>query len=96
MKDPELTQFENDLLESIRQAKRGEFAAVHTPEMIAGYKTRGRPVGTRKADSKQAVTVRYSPDVLEYFRSTGTGWQARMDTALKEWMREHTSAQPLS
>ncbi len=84
MKDPELTEFENDLLESIRQAKRGEFAAVHTPEMIAGYKARGRPVGTRKEGTKQAVTVRFSPEVLEAFKATGPGWQTRINDVLRD------------
>lgn len=74
------------LRESLLQAQRGEFAAVHTPEMVAGYKARGRPAGTRKGDTKQAVTVRYSPDVLEAFRATGPGWQARMNEALREWL----------
>ena len=40
---------------------------MHTPEMIAGYKTRGRPVGSVKAEAKQAVTVRYGPEVLASF-----------------------------
>ncbi len=84
MNDPELTEFENDLLESIRQAKRGEFAAVHTPEMIAGYKARGRPVGTRKEGTKKAVTVRFSPDVLEAFKATGPGWQTRINDVLRD------------
>jgi hypothetical protein len=26
---------------------------------------------------------------LEYFRSTGPGWQARIDAALKEWIAQH-------
>jgi uncharacterized protein (DUF4415 family) len=85
--DAEMLAFANDVAESIRQAKRGEFADVHTPEMIAGYKSRGRPVGTRKVATKQAVTVRYSPDVLDAFKATGPGWQARMNDALREWLR---------
>ncbi len=84
--DAEMLAFANDVAESIRQAKRGEFAAVHSPEMIAGYKARGRPAGTRKEGTKQAVTVRYSPDVLEAFKATGPGWQARMNDALREWL----------
>jgi uncharacterized protein (DUF4415 family) len=84
--------FANDVAESIRQARRGEFAAVHAPEMIAGYKTRGRPVGTRKDGTKQAVTVRYSPDVLEAFKATGPGWQARMNDALREWLGQRAAA----
>ncbi len=90
--DAEMLAFANDVAESIRQAKRGEFAAVHTPEMMAGYKTRGRPVGTTKpSTTKQAVTIRYSPDVLAAFRSMGAGWQAKMDDALREWLRTHSA-----
>jgi uncharacterized protein (DUF4415 family) len=44
---------------------------------------RGRP----KSDSpKQLVSVRYSAEVLEYFRSTGEGWQSRMDGVLREYV----------
>ena len=52
---------------------------------------RGRPVGSVKADTKQAVTVRYSPDVLAAFRAMGTGWQAKMDDALREWLSTHNA-----
>lgn len=34
----------------------------------------------------ETVAVEYSDEVLEYFRSTGAGWQARMDAVLKEWV----------
>ena len=53
---------------------------------------RGRPAGSVKTDTKQAVTVRYSPDVLAAFRAMGAGWQAKMDDALREWLRTHTAA----
>jgi uncharacterized protein (DUF4415 family) len=88
--DAEMTAFAADMLESIKQAKRGEAAQTHTPADIAQYKTRGRPVGTLKDDSKQAVTVRYSPDVLNAFRATGAGWQARMNDALRDWLNTHS------
>ena len=42
--DDEMTTFAADVLESIAQAKRGEFARVHTPPDVATYKARGRPV----------------------------------------------------
>ncbi len=45
---PEIAEFERGLLESIAQMKHGEVGRVHTPEMIAGYKARGRPVGSVK------------------------------------------------
>ena len=88
--DAEMKAFAADVLESIAQAKRGEFAQVHTPADIAQYKARGRPVGSLKDNAKQAVTVRYSPDVLAAFRATGAGWQTRMNDALKDWLRTHS------
>jgi uncharacterized protein (DUF4415 family) len=45
--------------------------------------------GAQKMPTKEPVTVRYSRDVLEYFRSTGPGWQARLDAALKDWIAQH-------
>ena len=44
----------------------------------------------RKA-KKILLSVRYSPEVVAYFKATGEGWQARMDDALKEWMESHRS-----
>ena len=88
--DDEMKAFAADVLESVAQAKRGEFAHVHTPADIATYRARGRPVGTLKSDAKQAVTVRYSPDVLAAFRATGAGWQTRMNEALKDWLQTHS------
>lgn len=51
--------------------------------MIPLRSVRGRP----KLDiSKQLVSIRYSPDVLAYFRSTGPGWQARMNAVLLDYV----------
>ena len=44
---------------------------------------RGRP---RSENPKQLVSVRYSQEVLAYFRSTGEGWQSRMDGVLREYV----------
>ena len=48
---------------------------------------RGRP---KSANAKQLVSVRYSPTVLEYFKETGEGWQARMDRVLYEYVSRQT------
>ena len=45
--------------------------------------------GPQKTPRKELVTVRYSRDVLQYFRKTDAGWQTRMDEALKEWVSAH-------
>ena len=50
-KDPDMEQFEKDLLQSIGEMKRGQHAAVHTPEQMAARK-RGRPAGSTKSEPK--------------------------------------------
>src|SRR4051812_36472669 len=45
----------------------------------------------RKA-KKVLLSMRYSPEVVEYFKSTGEGWQSRMDEALREWVASRRSA----
>ena len=46
---------------------------------------RGRPKSENK---KQLLSVRYSVEVVEYFRSTGEGWQARMDSVLRQYVNQ--------
>ena len=48
---------------------------------------RGRP---KSENTKQLVSVRYSPEVLTYFKSTGEGWQARMDSVLRAYVTRHS------
>jgi uncharacterized protein (DUF4415 family) len=56
--------------------------------MIPLRAARGRP----KSESKKLlVSVRYSPEVLSYFRGTGEGWQGRMDGVLKEYVAKQGS-----
>lgn len=58
-------------------------ADVLPPEFVAAYRGRGRPKGSVKADAKQQITLRLDRDVIERFRATGPGWQARINEALK-------------
>ena len=51
-----------------------------------------RPVKAGRPPSdnpKERITIRLSPDVVKAFRATGSGWQTRMDAALKEWLHQH-------
>jgi uncharacterized protein (DUF4415 family) len=43
----------------------------------------GRTRGSQRAPKKVPVSIRLSPDVLEALRSTGVGWQARVDEILR-------------
>ncbi len=47
---------------------------------------RGRPISDSK---KVQVSIRYRREVLDYFKSTGEGWQVRMDEALADWVKTH-------
>lgn len=54
-------------------------------QMVSIRALRGRPASPNR---KQLVSIRYSPEVLEYFKSTGEGWQARIDGVLKDYVRK--------
>ena len=48
--------------------------------------------GPQKAPTKERITIRLSREVVEQFRESGEGWQTRVDTALREWLKSHTPA----
>lgn len=59
--------------------------------MVPARALRGRPPS---ASRKQLVSVRYSPEVIEFFRSTGEGWQSRMDGVLKQYVETQAKRRP--
>ena len=59
--------------------------------MVPARAVRGRPPLESK---KQLVSIRYSPEVLAYFKSTGEGWQSRMDGVLKEYIAKRSRRVP--
>ncbi len=48
--------------------------------------------GKQKSPLKVLVTARYNKEVVDYFKSAGSGWQKRMNDALKEWINKHPHA----
>ena len=55
--------------------------------MVPMRALRGRP---RSENKKLLVSVRYSPEVVAYFKSTGQGWQSRMDGVLRKYVERHS------
>lgn len=49
----------------------------------------GRP---HAAVTKERITIRLSREVVEQFRASGDGWQTRVDSALKDWLKTHSPA----
>lgn len=45
--------------------------------------------GPQKSPTKERITIRLSPEVVQRFRSSGTGWQTRVDAVLQEWLKTH-------
>jgi uncharacterized protein (DUF4415 family) len=55
-------------------------------EATGTYTQRGRPPLGERAKVQQSL--RLSPEVIEHFRATGPGWQARIDEVLRRHVAE--------
>jgi uncharacterized protein (DUF4415 family) len=51
------------------------------PKWVEEWERRKR--GSQKAPVKQAISIRVDKDVLATFKASGTGWQSRMNAALR-------------
>ena len=56
-------------------------------EMVPLRKLLGRPKSERR---KVLLSVRYSPEVIAFFKSTGEGWQSRMDGVLRDYVEKNS------
>ena len=84
-KDRPLTAKEKAAMANAVVVKTGGYAAIRAA--LAQKRKRGQR-GPQQAPTKQLVSVRYSPEVLQYFKSTGAGWQTRMNDALIDWVNK--------
>ena len=50
------------------------------------------PLDLQKSPQKVSTTIRLSNDVVQAFHATGDGWQTRVDSALKDWLKTHSPA----
>ena len=62
-------------------------AMIPMREYLARKEKRGRPTSDSK---KVLVSVRFSPEVITHFKSTGKGWQSRMDGVLRDYVASHS------
>lgn len=75
----------------VRELTAEDMAAFHPvqevlpPQLLKKLGVRG----PQREPTKDRINIRISHEVLEHFRSTGPGWQTRMDEALREWVRLH-------
>lgn len=89
--DPELIDDENPEW-TAEDSANAQTAAEALPKLFGEHQARAmlRPRGRPTAEStKERITIRLSPEVVQTFRATGPGWQTRIDAALREWLRTH-------
>ena len=46
--------------------------------------------GPQRTPTKERITIRLSREVVEQFRESGEGWQTRVDSALRDWLKSHS------
>ncbi len=52
-----------------------------------------KPRGKQVAPTKVSTTIRFDADVIEALRSTGRGWQTRVNDMMRAYVRKnHTAA----
>ncbi len=49
----------------------------------------GRPPSTHPL--KVPTTIRFDPDVLAALKTSGKGWQTRVNAAMRDWLKTHSS-----
>jgi len=68
-----------------------QFRQAEAPKAVVKVEAAPRPPAGKKrgpapsGKAKQMLTLRLDPDVIEKFRATGPGWQARMNEALRDY-----------
>ena len=67
------------------------FSSLPAAEQRVLLKVRKR--GPQKSPKKVPISIRLSLDVAEGLRATGSGWQGRVDEALRSWLSGQTASQ---
>ena len=87
--NPELADAENPTwtLETFKKSRPAKevlpklFSDQISQELL---KPRGRP---RLETPKERINIRLSYEVIQHFKSSGVGWQTRIDAALREFIQ---------
>jgi len=66
----------------VPRAEAAAAAAVGVADIVRGIARQGLPKQSRKA----AISLRIDPEVLEWFKTQGPGYQTRINTVLRAYM----------
>jgi uncharacterized protein (DUF4415 family) len=87
--NPELADAENPNW-TLNTFKKSRPAREVLPQILGDQiseellKPRGRP---RLETPKERINIRLSYEVIQHFKSSGAGWQTRIDAALREFIQ---------
>jgi len=85
--DPDARELDDQWFAKAKPASDVLPPAVYTA--LVAKRPRGRP----KADETKVFTaIRLDADLLAAFKSTGKGWQTRVNAALRQYLNEHPLA----
>ena len=82
-KDGEVRELTTDDLKQFKPISEAN------PALLAKIKKGIGERGPQKSPTKIPISIRVSPEVAEYFRASGKGWQGRIDNVLKEYVAHH-------
>lgn len=80
-KDPDDLEWTDRLFQDAKSLKDSDL-----PKSFKVAAKRGRPKAQK---TKVLLSVRYSPEVVEFFKTSGKGWQTRMDEVLRDYVASH-------
>ncbi len=77
----------------VREIKSSDLKdALRFDQLPGSLQAKLRTRGPQKAPTKEQISIRLSREVLDGFKAFGEGWQTRIDSALKEWLKTHRPA----
>ncbi|CAE6694132.1 hypothetical protein R69619_00393 [Paraburkholderia nemoris] len=71
------------------ELSNAEFKTLRPFSEVVAERQSQRKGQTPQESDQEEVVIAYDADVLEAFRATGEGWQARMNDALHIYLKEH-------
>ena len=86
-----------------KQISKKDWDAVESPSLSDEMLSRMKSVkeshpeipkrvrGPQKAPLKIPVSLRLHPDIVDYFKEQGSGWQTKINNILYDYMKKHRS-----
>jgi len=80
----------------LRQNNRNGFEPEEDDDSLDATLLTRKAIERRRAErltqrgDKEQVAIRVDKDILAFFRATGSGWQTRLNAALREWLAAHS------